>query len=426
MYRLVTFKNFTNAELDLLNPFTLLIGKNGSGKSNAIEGIELLSRIAQGTPIYEIADIGRGTAFFSVRGGLQGCPQAGGSRFELEFSARIRFKKKAQSFKYRVGVGIDPNPAIIEENLIVGDRRIFHAGSANRRRTKRTIKVYYDNFKSGPNPSTSLPTDRSILSQYEDFAPKNNRQKDAANLVRSVRKYLKSSFVFDPQPKLMRGYERIGQRVLTRDGANISAVLAALADGTEDEKKALQRILGWITQVPEEPFHSFFFEKTDLGDVLLGFRSDSDQIVADTRTLSDGTLRCLAVLVALETVEKGSRLVIEELDNGIHPSRVKVITDAVQNCANRRKLNVLCTTHNPATLNALSYEQLEGVAVCVHDHHENAGRIIPLLDLPRADLLLERGSIGDLVTREILERHLEPDFEKRQRELAHHWVESVQ
>lgn len=54
MHRLNDFKNFAEAELDLFKPLTVLLGRNGSGKTNLIEGIELLAALARGTPLNEI------------------------------------------------------------------------------------------------------------------------------------------------------------------------------------------------------------------------------------------------------------------------------------------------------------------------------------------------------------------------------------
>ncbi|NOQ37177.1 MAG: AAA family ATPase, partial [Methylococcaceae bacterium] len=41
MHTFKNFKNFSDVEIDLSKPMTLLIGRNGSGKSNLIEGVEL-------------------------------------------------------------------------------------------------------------------------------------------------------------------------------------------------------------------------------------------------------------------------------------------------------------------------------------------------------------------------------------------------
>lgn len=45
--RLTRFKSFRDAILPLRD-LTLLIGRNGSGKSNAIDGLHVLARLAEG------------------------------------------------------------------------------------------------------------------------------------------------------------------------------------------------------------------------------------------------------------------------------------------------------------------------------------------------------------------------------------------
>ena len=142
--------------------------------------------------------------------------------------------------------------------------------------------------------------------------------------------YLQASFVFDPNPKLMRGYERIGNSVLSKNGANLSAVLYALSVGDESQQASLARLLSRIRQLPDEPYEEFDFTETNLGDVIFGLR-DKTGYTADARSLSDGTLRTLAILTAMETVQKKSRVVVEEFDNGLHPSR----TNLADLCRNR-------------------------------------------------------------------------------------------
>ncbi len=53
MIKQITFENwksFRNATL-YIDPLTVLIGTNGSGKSNALEGLAFLNRIAHGQHI---------------------------------------------------------------------------------------------------------------------------------------------------------------------------------------------------------------------------------------------------------------------------------------------------------------------------------------------------------------------------------------
>jgi predicted ATPase len=426
VHRFLDFKSFEVASLDLFKPFTVLIGKNGSGKSNAIEGVELLAQIAHGRPLYEITDIGRGTSGFQVRGGLAACPRTGRDAFGLRFEARVGLgevqpgEAPSKPFVYQVYVQPLPEPSILSERLEVDGRAVFDASWQKKGELLTVRSGWFKSMLSVP-----MSAERSVLSRCELLLPDSAQGMGARRLVEAVRKYLRASFVFDPQPKLMRAYERLGNRVLTRDGANLSAVLYALYNGSEEERSSLARILQRIRQLPEEPFEAFDFVVTSLNDVIFGIRESKDGPLIDARLLSDGTLRCLAVLTALETVEEGSRVIVEEFDNGLHPSRVKLLSEAISEACTRRNLNVLVTTHNPATLDGLTREQLEGVVLCFWDRANKASRLVPLLELPRADVLLERGHLGDLVTRRVLEQHLMPGFEESQKAKAQEWLDSL-
>ncbi|QXE26094.1 ATPase-like protein [Richelia sinica FACHB-800] len=70
--------------------------------------------------------------------------------------------------------------------------------------------------------------------------------------------------------------------------------------------------------------------------------------------LSDGTLRVLAIAAAMLSATEGSLVVIEEIDNGVHPNRAKHLLASIRDIAERRKLRVLLSTHNPALMDALS------------------------------------------------------------------------
>lgn len=430
MYNFKKFKNFSDTRLNLFPSVTLMIGKNGSGKSNAIEAVELLAQIAHGRPLHEIVDVGRGNGgMFEIRGGLPGClvyqadfPEPTGE-FELGFDAGYEFDGKEQVINYSVTVGL-PEIRICKEKLTVGDRVIFDANAGK----SEILNVSYDNFQKGVNkPVTQLPADRSVLSRYETFANVGNksaRQQEALQMVRTLESHLNAAFVFDPTPRLMREYERMGQLILQKNGSNLSSVLHSLKQGSEEKQASLNRIMDLIRQLPEEPFEEFDFVETRARDVLFGLKS-KDGAFTDARSLSDGTLRALAILTALETVPANSRIVIEEIDNGIHPSRIKILVNAVWECSRRRKLNILVTTHNPATLDSLNADQLKAVVLCYLDSESHASKLMPLSELPRVESLLEQGRLGDLVTRRVVEKYLLPNFEEMQRKKTRKWLESL-
>ena len=78
--RLPAFKSVRSATLPLRS-LTLVVGRNGSGKSNVLDGLWVLSRLAAGGEIRDQLDGGReGPA---IRGGVEGCAPLGSDRFEL-------------------------------------------------------------------------------------------------------------------------------------------------------------------------------------------------------------------------------------------------------------------------------------------------------------------------------------------------------
>ena len=426
MHHLKNYKGFADARIDLFKPFSLLIGPNGSGKSNVIEAIELLSFVARGQPLYEISDLGRGSGGLEVRGGLQTCGREGKDRFQLGFSASIKLEGRSQSLLYEVEICTRPHPQIIGEKLKVGNRTLYETQPNLLGSTSRDLTVQYDNFaQGGKKPSTQVSSDRSVLSQYREFAASDNPSyKNWLQAVQAVTSYLQASFVFDPDPKLMRSYERVGDTILKRNGSNLSAVLYGLSTGDDGQRAILQRLLEKIRQLPDEPYQRFDFTLTDLGDVIFGFQERSGYKV-DAHVLSDGTLRTLAILTAFETVAEGSRIVIEEFDNGLHPSRVGILTAAIAEVAQNRQLNVLVTTHNPATMNFLTREQLDGVVVCTWDADNKSAGLVRLDELPRYDEFLERGRLGDLVTRRVIDQYLAPEFEEQRKKKVLDWLESL-
>jgi predicted ATPase len=188
----------------------------------------------------------------------------------------------------------------------------------------------------------------------------------------------------------------------------------------------LKRILIRIAQLPDEPFAEFnFIRMPEVGDVMFGFKLANRAEIIDARLLSDGTLRALAILTALETSKSGSRLILEEFDHGVHPSRVPVMAEALFDCAARNKLHVIATTHNPATMNALTNGQLDSVLLVVSDQARDTARLVRLHELPGYVEFVERGRLGDLVSRRVYEQHLRSHYEEERQAGIEEWVNNL-
>ena len=443
MFFFRNFKNFAEAKLDYDKPVTLVVGPNGSGKSNLIEGVELLAFLASGKPLHEITDVGR-EGGLEIRGGLDACACRGCDSFTLGFQGNITIEDKIQLVTYEISVRVGKQPRICAETLRLDGREIpvFEVLQTEEESSSADNEVRYDNNSKGKfKPTASVAGDRSALSQYTRFARGNKKIQQTLLVTDAVSLALSAPSVFDPTPRLMRGYERVSESRLARNGFNISPALYALSRArmlvetdpvsgkrnfrSVSNKETISRILNWITQLPDEPFADFNFIRTRADDVIFGFKLKDSEETVTARLLSDGTLRALAVLTALETSKKGRRIIIEEFDNGVHPSRVQILAGALFDASERNGLRTLVTTHNPATLNALTVSQLDSVLLTVQDPAAKRSRLLPLTDLPGYIEFIEKGRLGDLITRRVYEQHLRENYEGQRKEDINKWLETL-
>ena len=146
----------------------------------------------------------------------------------------------------------------------------------------------------------------------------------------------------------------------------------------------------------------------------------------DATLLSDGTLRVLAVAAALLSAPENSLVVIEEVDNGVHPSRAGMLLSAMLDLATRRHIRLLLSTHNPALMDAVPDRALGDVGFCYRDPEQGDSRLVSLADLPDYPALAARASLGELASSRVIERYaksgLSPE-EKKEKALA--WLDSL-
>lgn len=138
------------------------------------------------------------------------------------------------------------------------------------------------------------------------------------------------------------------------------------------------------------------------------------------RQMSDGMLRMMAIATALLTggsgLAVGARpadlqgtlmLVIEELENGLHPSQAARLLRLIKE-ESGDSFQVVLTTHSPALLNALSGEDHRGVIVVTRDRVSGASRAERLVDLPGYARMMVGSRLGDAATDHKIEQAAEP------------------
>nr|WP_277349970.1 AAA family ATPase [Nonomuraea sp. FMUSA5-5] len=115
-----------------------------------------------------------------------------------------------------------------------------------------------------------------------------------------------------PDPAAMRRpVSALDRRPLSEDAGNLAAVLGRMAgNGELDDLSALVPDVMGVRPVLEERSEERSFDLLIDGEPVPG------------RLASDGTLRVLALLAALYDQTSSGLLMVEEIENGLHPSRL--------------------------------------------------------------------------------------------------------
>ncbi|WWT75056.1 ATP-binding protein [Lautropia mirabilis] len=436
---LENFKSYRKARLPLA-PLTVLIGANASGKSNAIEGMRLLSLLAHGQRLANIQLVVQNGEHL-VRGTMTSLPYGQGNEFGLGAEATDAPWRTLAMRLVRRQDGLH----IVSETLSQpGEGEPLYELDHPSHERDTNVQVAYNNYARGGKKSHVTCTDQAaIFTQLDSPATfaashKASRERIPA-AVNQLRKSLAAMQFLDPAPARMRDYAFPSDRTLQGDGRNLSAVLYNLWGADRDKvieaqrgeqepfRQQRQAILDFIQSLPEQNIAGLSFLEEPRGGVMLTLHETfGDKHRAyDASLLSDGTLRVLSIAAAMLSAEEGSLVVIEEIDNGVHPSRARHLLNNIREIAQRRNLRVLLSTHNPALLDALPDAALPDTLFCYRDPTQGDSRIIRLQDIPDYPELIAQDSLGGLATSGVLERFVKqpPAGSRKERALA--WLETL-
>ena len=424
-FTLEGFKSYDEQGATLhLAPLTVLIGANASGKSNVVEALRLLSWIAAGNKLGSIAHAVQEDAQ-AIRGTVKDLGFREAPSFQLSCSTT---DPQWNTYSIRLVRGGDNELHIADERLTGAESRPLFEVVDTRKRVGQ-ITVAYNNFAgSGRKPHVTCNDQMSVLVQIESPArfPKKHR-KSQQTIPEVASRYLSwmSNMVFlDPRPSLMRGYSFKTDRRLDGGGSNLSGVLHRLCS----KPPRRQTILDFVKALPEQDINGIDFIETPRNEVMVKLTETfgGRQTAYDATLLSDGTLRVLAIGATLLTARKGSLVVIEEIDNGVHPSRAGLLLEHISDIAKRRDLRVLISSHNPALLDATPNEAVGDVVFCYRDGKTGASGLTRLADIPAYPELVAQAPLGRLMTRGTIDRFVKrlpaPDVRKRN---AQEWLERI-
>ncbi len=419
-----------------LQPLTILIGSNASGKSNALDGLRILSDSATGLDLAFVLDGHRSKLSTGVRGGSKACPRHGGDTFTLgAVIGPVDEDKRGGTrmyLDYELSIAVRDRIYVESESLhemvptrhgeLRRKRMLFQTVPS--RQTSGDISVEYNNLKRGANPQFTCLKFQSVLSQMESRLPKRTAaEKHILNMSHVVARQLQKVLFLDPIPHDMRDYVPRTSVELVPSASNLSAVLAKIV---QDEPAIKEVILRYLRQLPDQEILDLDFVDTPLGDVMLTVleKSGEQTYWIDARGLSDGTLRTLAVMAALLSEEEDSLVVIEEVDNGLHPSKARTILSLLMELSSQRNIHLLVTTHNPALLNAIQGREAAGVVVCYRHPEKGDSRFVSLVDLDEYLRIASHERIGDAMESGQIARAVRGQVPQTHRD-ALEWLKSL-
>lgn len=351
-FRAQGFKSLVDVEMDLA-PLVVLMGPNAAGKSNLLEALLLLSRLAtEQTLSAALAPPLRGyplEAFTLSEGGLEALLQQ--EHAELTLEAVIQSSRFAQEttaaepLKYRVSIQIQPKTgalAVTDEYLA---RVLSNQGAKQEPLIERSGNWLITNFEGvglmhalGQNHTlASVPNFKGFELLRREFSAWQTYYLDPRVAMR------------EPQPP--REVDDIGPR-----GEWIAPFLYRLKQSTTLSKyfraigRALQQAIPTIESLDVD-----LDPRRGTLDILIR----QDGTLYSSRVMSEGTLRVLALCCLAANPWPGELIAFEEPENGVHPRRIEVIADLLASMASEGRSQVVVTTHSPTLIAAMLHRAKE-------------------------------------------------------------------
>ncbi len=333
------FKNLKNTSLDL-GPFTLLIGSNAAGKSNIRDGFRFLHGVARGYTLAEIMGEkyieGGVLQWRGIRGGAKEIAYLDADSFTLNVDFEIhKDPGKLNNFfpfegSYLIEVnpcGYNGNPVIVKESLYIRNLMMFDSHPdknppAQQDQQHITVKIQ-PGGKSRKAHTETFVAYQPVLTQFIERIDEKRKDKASRETVHFVREAIaafNSIRFLDLDPDAMRISSQPGQNILGDRGENLSSVLHAICG----DPKQKQNLVEWIKELTPMDAKDFEFISDQTGKILVNLIEEKGQKTS-AYSASDGTLRFLAMIAALLGPKPAKMYFFEELDNGLHPTRLYLL-----------------------------------------------------------------------------------------------------
>jgi predicted ATPase len=323
MVRIRNYKSIARCAVSL-RPLSILVGRNGAGKSNFLDAMRFLADALDTTLEHAIKARG---GIEAVRRRSTGHP----NNFAVELDLNLSSDRIAR-YGFEVA-------ARRKGGFVVKREQICHAGTGE-------VKAHYT-IKDGQVVKSSIQNPPPVVEDRLFLVPASGLQE-----FRPAYDALTSMGFYNLNPEQIKELQSPDAgELLHRDGRNLASVVARLR---AENPSAMDRISLYLRAIVPGI--------TDVARVTLGPRETLEfkQQVRGAEhpwsfyavSISDGTLRALGTLVAVTQLTRGEmpvRLVgIEEPETALHPAACAALMDALREASVHTQIVV--TSHSPDLL----------------------------------------------------------------------------
>jgi predicted ATPase len=395
------FKNLLDADV-YFGPFTCIAGANGVGKSNLFDAITFLRLLASGSLLDAALSIRdeegkRGdirSLFFHHRGehaesmrfeAWMITPREGIDELHQPAHATNTFLHYVIELRHR-DAEADVGPLEISEETLdsvtkgKAHEHILFAHSArdwrepiidSNRRAKtpfvstigegeeRKIQIHQDGSQGRPQPLLARRLPRTVLSSVS--ASENPTAVVARNEMRAWK-------LLQLEPSALRQSDpmRHAPRTIAANGAHMAASLHHLIKRGPEVPSVQQTVANRVAELVED-ITDVWVDEDEKRELLTLHATMRDGTDHPARSLSDGTLRFLALAIIEQSSEQGGLYCLEEPENGIHPERVPSMLRLLQDIATDPKepvdpsnplRQVIINTHSPVVVGGVPEDSL--------------------------------------------------------------------
>ena len=395
---LKNFKSFAKADIRL-GPLTVIVGTNASGKSNLRDAFRFLHGISRG---YTLSDIigekwveGGVLQWRGIRGGIREVAAPGATSFTLAVEYQSAHWPQTLIYKIEVAVGKDNGAAsALTESLYHGSTMFFESDPDAQIKHDLLSVAFPRGGKYRKGHREDFIASRPALLQVPPRLAEKRTDRRAREVIFAIKElveYLSSMRFLDLSPDAMRLPSTPGQLILGDRGENLSSVLEAVA---KDPKKK-ETLIQWIQELTPMDVRDLDFPADQTGKVLLRLIEDNDQQLS-AHSASDGTLRFLTMIAALLGPEPARFYFFEELENGIHPTRLHLLLQLIEQKVFDGGIQMVATTHSPQLLGLLSPQSLEYAALTYRLPGRATTEIKRIVDIPEAQEVLKSQDLARL------------------------------